>query len=158
GGEGDDTIDCSGIMSLSISCLLEGEGGNDFLVGGAGNDQLDGGPGMDTLNGEAGNDFLAGGVDGLAGGLPGDARGDTFATDWIVQSLGLVNLDRPADFQTSDGDRMQEIATEGTPPVNAFPGLDFSFRRLDYSLANLNQTRLPYTYPDPGPLDSNRWG
>ncbi len=61
-GAGDDLVDCSGLTSPRLSCLLEGEGGNDTLFGGPGNDQLYGGPGRDFLYGGGGNDFLSGGA------------------------------------------------------------------------------------------------
>jgi Ca2+-binding RTX toxin-like protein len=55
--------------------VIEGEGGNDTLIGGAGTDYGSGGDGNDMLAGSAGNDHLEGngGSDALNGGEGNDA-------------------------------------------------------------------------------------
>ena len=54
--------------------MLDGNVGNDVLIGGAGDDTLDGGEGNDSLTGGAGNDWLVGaeGSDTLTGGEGSD--------------------------------------------------------------------------------------
>ena len=58
-GSGNDTIDAS---SVSTSVTLQGNGGNDSLLGGAAADSLIGGLGADTINGNAGSDTIYGGI------------------------------------------------------------------------------------------------
>ena len=58
GGDGNDTIDASGVTS---SVVLVGGTGNDILTGGSGNDALIGGSGDDELRGNDGEDNLVGG-------------------------------------------------------------------------------------------------
>ncbi len=79
-GEGDDIIDCAGVLSPT---LLVGGGGKDTLIGGDGSnhldggqgaDQLYGGPAVDTIHGGHGNDHIVGGggTDALHGGSGDD--------------------------------------------------------------------------------------
>jgi Ca2+-binding RTX toxin-like protein len=58
GLDGDDYLNGS---NLSSGITLDGEAGNDVLLGGVGNDILTGGSGNDLLSGGAGSDFLLGG-------------------------------------------------------------------------------------------------
>jgi Ca2+-binding RTX toxin-like protein len=80
-GDGDDVIDLSGV---NIRSYVDGNLGNDHLVGGSNSDTLSGGaskdyilggPGDDRLNGYGGNDILVGedGNDRLYGGNQNDA-------------------------------------------------------------------------------------
>jgi Ca2+-binding RTX toxin-like protein len=57
GGDGDDTLDGSGLLARQV---LLGEAGDDNLLGGRGNDTLYGGDGNDSLTGNAGNDSIVG--------------------------------------------------------------------------------------------------
>jgi Ca2+-binding RTX toxin-like protein len=59
GGPGDDIIDFSQNTS---SYTLDGQAGNDEIIGGNGNNTLIGGPGDDTLQANGGNDRLEGGT------------------------------------------------------------------------------------------------
>ncbi|MCY2944842.1 MAG: hypothetical protein NT142_09965 [Planctomycetota bacterium] len=79
-GEGDDTIDCAGVLSPT---QLIGGGGKDLLIGGLGANHLDGGPGadqlyggplVDTILGGQGTDTIhgGGGTDAIDGGLGDD--------------------------------------------------------------------------------------
>lgn len=73
GGEGNDTIDLSGLASASIEFELEGgvgddriilsdnAGGDAFIDGGIGDDVIIGGAGDDEIYGGAGNDTITGG-------------------------------------------------------------------------------------------------
>ena len=69
-----------------IPATLNGEAGNDFLVGGRGDDTISGGDGRDTLHAGGGDDTVSGGagndiVDGGAGDdtLGGDAGDDNLS-------------------------------------------------------------------------------
>jgi Ca2+-binding RTX toxin-like protein len=68
GFDGNDTIDASFANLIvtapgaSYAALdLNGDGGNDTLIGSDGNDKIDGGPGGDTITGNAGSNILDGG-------------------------------------------------------------------------------------------------
>ena len=116
GGGGNDLIDLSGVTPSNFPELnevdLDGEAGNDTvigtsrpdtimggdgldsLLGGFGNDTLGGGLGLDTLLGEDGDDMLDGGLDSdsLGGGLGldtllGDDGDDTLVGDGGNDSL-----------------------------------------------------------------------
>jgi Ca2+-binding RTX toxin-like protein len=69
---------------------LNGGAGNDFLLGGAGNDSLVGGSGHDTLWGETGNDILVGGDgnDYLHGGGGNDNLNGGAGRDTLRGGLG----------------------------------------------------------------------
>jgi Ca2+-binding RTX toxin-like protein len=60
GGEGDDALSANGAL-LPLTLTLEGEDGDDTLVGSAGTDTLLGGEGDDLLVGKGGGDTLDGG-------------------------------------------------------------------------------------------------
>jgi Ca2+-binding RTX toxin-like protein len=89
---GDDVVDASGVAADSMALIVNGDGGNDVLIGGDGNDTLTGGdnddvlfggPGLDALNGGAGDDTFIDGeivVDGLVVG-----------PEWLAAHAQLVN-------------------------------------------------------------------
>jgi Ca2+-binding RTX toxin-like protein len=80
GREGDDVVDASGVAAGSMLLTLNGEAGDDVLIGGEGDDVISGnegddvllgGPGVDTLDGGPGDDTLIDGeivTDGLVAG------------------------------------------------------------------------------------------
>ncbi|HHC29185.1 MAG TPA: calcium-binding protein, partial [Rhodobacterales bacterium] len=73
---------------------LDGNEGNDVLIGGAGEDYLDGGEGNDLLKGESDNDALWGGAgkDRLLGGDGADEpRGDE-GNDKLVGGAGAATF------------------------------------------------------------------
>jgi Ca2+-binding RTX toxin-like protein len=74
------------VLKATTVTYVDGQGGNDSLVGGAGNDNLIGGSGSDTLSGGAG-------VDTLTGGTGADA-------DYFVISND-VSRDLVTDFYTA---------------------------------------------------------
>ncbi|MBM6583183.1 VCBS domain-containing protein [Microvirga sp. BT689] len=79
GGDGNDMLVASGVVAATI----RGEAGNDLILGGNANE---------TLSGGAGTDVLAGG-----------AGADTFV---FAEADGDTNLDRIADYNFSEGDRL----------------------------------------------------
>jgi Ca2+-binding RTX toxin-like protein len=66
GGGGGDTIDAAALPAGLIGLTLNGEDGDDLLIGSAGDDVITGGNGDDVLHGGPGLDVLDGG--------PGDNR------------------------------------------------------------------------------------
>lgn len=96
GGQGDDTVTLSTLMSGS-KVLLHGDGGNDNLSGSAGNDKIYGDAGNDILLGLGGNDDLRGGAgnDIIVGGAGNDRIEGGIGNDILDGGLGndtiLVN-------------------------------------------------------------------
>lgn len=76
--------------AISLSAVLYGDDGDDFLVGGSGNDTLLGGAGNDLLWGTNGNDVLSGddGNDILVGGQGNDTLIGGAGTDWLYGTGG----------------------------------------------------------------------
>jgi Ca2+-binding RTX toxin-like protein len=64
-GNGNDTINASGVQTSNMNLVLDGGAGNDAITGGGGDDMLLGGDGNDTVTGGRGNDvaFLGAGND-----------------------------------------------------------------------------------------------
>jgi hypothetical protein len=115
GGDGNDTLR---IGPNIIAGRLNGDRGDDTLLGGNGDDVLDGGDGNDTVDGKEGSDLLMGGagfdsadyrfetadltlsIDGVANEAGGNAGGDNIAPD-VERIVGGSG----SDFITgSDGD------------------------------------------------------
>src|SRR5206468_7844749 len=71
GGDVNDVITASAVISTTFGVTLVGGLGDDKLTGGSGNDNLQGEDGNDTLVGGAGNDTIDGGNDDdtVTGGL-----------------------------------------------------------------------------------------
>jgi Ca2+-binding RTX toxin-like protein len=81
---GDDVVDASAVAAGSTPLVLNGDAGDDVLIGGDGNDTINGGEGDDVLLGGPGQDVLDGG--------PGDnvviqgedvARGTVAGDEWL---------------------------------------------------------------------------
>ena len=68
---GDDVVDASGLAANSALLTVNGDDGDDVLIGGDGNDTLNGGEGDDVLIGGPGTDVID--------GAPGD--------DVVIQSV-----------------------------------------------------------------------
>jgi Ca2+-binding RTX toxin-like protein len=82
-GEGNDRV----VLGLGVTmALLQGEGGNDTLIGADGEDRLEGGPGRDQLYGNGGADRLSGGGgnDYLDAGPGSDRLYGDAADDWLL--------------------------------------------------------------------------
>lgn len=100
GGAGNDTI-TAGRNGMT----LEGEDGNDLLIGGPGNDRLFGGPGNDRLYGNAGNDDLVGGPgnDLLEGGAGNDRMWGQAGNDTMNGGDGNDTMDGGAGNDVMNG-------------------------------------------------------
>jgi hypothetical protein len=103
GGEGQDTITATAQDedSLFLAVALNGDGGDDTLIGGAGDDRLSGGAGGDALIGAAGDDSL----DGDGAGRTAAQFAGQLAGRELVPSLPA----EPAD-DTLDGGPGKDIA------------------------------------------------
>jgi Ca2+-binding RTX toxin-like protein len=122
GGLDDDLIDGSGQLSSRIRLVLNGDDGNDALLGGAGADQLNGANGddklsgnggLDILDGGDGNDALDGGKDGKQDVLIGGLGADTFTRYYKLVKVNGQALKRfdelLGDFRAAEGDLVNEI-------------------------------------------------
>ncbi len=78
GGDGDDILMPTPILTLSGSDWVQGGAGNDSLEAGAGDDTLTGGDGNDTIADSDGNDSLSGGAGEDLLVLDGTGGADTF--------------------------------------------------------------------------------
>ena len=89
GDDGDDVI-----VGSSISDTINGGAGNDSIRGGGGNDVLNGDEGDDTLNGGAGDDTLNGdeGADGLSGFTGNDFLNGNADDDTLFGGVGNDTL------------------------------------------------------------------
>lgn len=90
---GDDRVTIA--ANVRIAADLEGNSGNDLLIGGSGNDDIYGGAGRDTLIGNAGNDSLDGGSgnDRLEGGIGADELDGGLGTDVLIGGTGADLFD-----------------------------------------------------------------
>jgi Ca2+-binding RTX toxin-like protein len=95
------------LIGTLFADTINGFGGNDRLFGLAGNDHLDGGSGFDQLFGAAGKDFLYGraGNDLLDGGLGADRMEGGLGNDLFV----VDNI----------GDQAFELANQGVDTVRS---------------------------------------
>jgi Ca2+-binding RTX toxin-like protein len=86
-GGGNDRI--SGLRA-DVRLEINGEAGNDLIIGGTLNDTLAGGAGRDNLYGRDGDDTLNGddGNDGLVGGAGDDTLADTAGDDRMIGGDG----------------------------------------------------------------------
>ncbi|MEQ1643939.1 MAG: Ig-like domain-containing protein, partial [Pyrinomonadaceae bacterium] len=80
GGDNDDQINASATVSGPNAIVLNGNDGNDTLIGGGDDDVFDGGQGDDTFLGNGGTDNVGGGAGVSVDDrvlVPGTAAGDT---------------------------------------------------------------------------------
>ena len=115
GGDGNDTLSAAG-ASLGMTRLqINGNAGNDSLIGSVSGDALDGGDGDDTLLGGLGNDVLLGGAgidrltgdagdDSLNGGDDNDVLRGLDGNDSIVGGNGDDSVLAGNDNDTVSGD------------------------------------------------------
>lgn len=116
-GGGDDELDAGGASSGSpfpLRLIVQGDGGNDLLVGGSGADRLDGGPGSDAIEGGPGDDELlgGGGPDELSGGAGDDLLDGGTGSDLEQGGTGDDVFDQGAAANGSDvllGEAMDDV-------------------------------------------------
>jgi len=103
---------------------LNGNDGNDTLIGGVESDQLNGGNGNDSISGGAGNDYLQGdaGLDTLVGGL-----GD----DHYVVNLKALAAGTLEDTVTDTGGVNDSLEVIGNNTVTSFSYTLATIENLD---------------------------
>ena len=90
GGNGNDTLTAAGANIGAVRLSLNGDLGNDTLIGSNGNDTLNGGAGNDAASGGAGNDTIFGGLgnDQLGGGAGNDFIDGGDGNDFVNGDAG----------------------------------------------------------------------
>lgn len=113
GGPSANTIDAS-LATLALT--LNGNGGNDSIIGGLGNDSINGGDGLDSLNGFTGNDTVLGGTgdDFLQGGSGVDFVDGGDGNDHVLGSGGSGDTVRGGlgNDTLDGGDGLADIISE----------------------------------------------
>ncbi len=117
GGPYGDTFDMSGVADIPVE--LDGQGGNDTLIGGAGDDQIDGGEGDDDLRGGRGNDTL---ITGTGANVVSDGGGDDLI-DFSDNSVA-VSFTTDGGSDTVLGSRFDDTLT-----ATGMRGVRFEGRR-----------------------------
>lgn len=88
GGAGNDTLSLG--ATLTVPATLEGEAGNDTLLGGAAVDVLLGGDGNDWLEGRGANDRYDGGAGTDTYAQTGNTTAERYSLDWDSVAAWLV--------------------------------------------------------------------
>ena len=138
GGEGHDTLDASAGVLGSVRLRLNGDAGNDLILGSVNDDTIDGGDGRDTLLGGSGNDTLFGGADndainGQAGddSVTGDDGNDSLAggdgKDTLRGGLGNDSLTGQLGDDSLDGAEGRDTLNggDGNDSLDAGSGRDY---------------------------------
>jgi hypothetical protein len=122
GGKGNDLL--IGSSTPGADDTLNGDQGNDSIVGSVGNDTVNGGPGNDVINGGSGDDTLNGGpgndvIDGGAGndvinGGPGnDTLNGDDGNDVVNGDQGNDNINGGPGNDSLNGDQGNDAITTG---------------------------------------------
>ena len=118
GGMGNDRITVVESGNTSLPIVMQGDGGNDILVGGAADDQLVGGDGNDILTGRGGKDVLAGGngVDRIRESVAYSA-GASAATFWNATGPMSIFGDQSGVLENHSGIEELELTATGKTGV-----------------------------------------
>ena len=121
---GDDVEDASGVAAGAIQLTLNGDDGDDVLIGGDGDDRLLGGQGDDVLIGGPGNDVLDGGagdnivIDSFAANAVTAAT--RAGTSWLKTHVHIVNgktlIDVGGRTRTIPRADLSELVRNATSP------------------------------------------
>ena len=105
GGDGNDILDASTGVLGDVRLRLNGDAGNDRIIGSVNDDTLDGGAGKDTLLGGSGHDTLIGGADNdaLNGGSGDDSLTGNDGNDTLVGGDGNDTLRGGLDNDSLNG-------------------------------------------------------
>jgi glucose/arabinose dehydrogenase len=112
GNMGDDTVSGGDggdwVVGGKDNDSLSGDAGDDIVYGNLGDDTGDGGSGADLVRGGQGADVLGGGGgdDFISGDLGDDTLTGGPGAD-VFNSFGDAGLDRVADFNRAEGDRVR---------------------------------------------------
>jgi len=102
------------IRGTQGSDAIVGGMGNDVLLAGAGNDRIVGGDGDDTVGGGNGADVMIGG-----------AGADSFRFVSLAEMSAGGTLDRIADFNGADGDRINLSLIDADPVLDGVQSFTF---------------------------------
>ena len=105
GDEGNDRLTAQGSRLGLARLMMNGNAGNDTLIGSLDGDSLSGNDGNDAINGMAGNDSILGGAgdDILAGGLGDDTLDGGDGADFVTGNAGNDRMRGGADNDTLRG-------------------------------------------------------
>lgn len=143
GGDGNDTIQVTGLMFHGDAMILDGGKGNDHITGSAGADDLRGGDGDDTLDGGKGDDILNGGkgadvlqgragADQLLGGAGNDTLNGGDGNDSLNGGDGNDTLNGAAGTNVLNGGSGANVYAGPLPPGMFFSNkFDFDHPSLD---------------------------
>jgi RTX calcium-binding nonapeptide repeat (4 copies) len=123
-----------GSAGFNIGNRLDGNEGNDIIVGGTGLDDVNGGPGNDKIDGVNDNDVLQGGEgnDDVAGGEGDDTIGGGDGSDILSRGLGNDRVVQGSPFGEDVANRDFSSDT-----INCGSGSDFGLiRSSDGDIAN----------------------
>ena len=105
GDEGNDRLTAQGSRLGLVRLMMNGNAGNDTIIGSLDGDSLSGNEGNDAINGQAGNDSIMGsaGDDILAGGLGDDTLDGGDGADFVTGNAGNDRMRGGADNDTLRG-------------------------------------------------------
>ena len=143
GGNGHDHIWGLGATQVSI----DGEDGNDLIVGSPGNDFLDGGEGVDMILGAAGDDFIngEGDPDTLAGGFGFDQIDGGPDQDTCIDSLPAGATLVSCEDTANDPGFPESGGAQASLPFGG-PDLDHSRRSQLFVGVTRESAKLPSGY------------
>ena len=124
GGAGDDRL----VLGLGVTmALVQGEAGNDTLIGADGDDRLEGGGGHDQLYGNGGDDRLSGGGsnDYLSAGSGSDRLYGDAGNDFLVGGAGNDRLFGGSGSDVVDGNDGTDRADND--PLDQFSSVEILF-------------------------------
>ena len=105
GDEGNDRLTAQGSRLGLARLMMNGNAGNDTIIGSLDGDSLSGNDGDDAINGLAGNDSILGGAgaDIVAGGLGDDTLDGGDGADFVTGNAGNDRMRGGADNDTLRG-------------------------------------------------------
>src|SRR5205823_566660 len=120
---GDDNVradESNGAFTTTTPTQLNGQRGNDTLVGGSGADTLNGGSGDDNLVGGSGNELLVGGDgnDAIDGNQGADVAFMGAGDDRFTWDPGEVKTDLAGSVSADDG-AADQVIVNGTNAADA---------------------------------------
>ncbi len=128
GGDGNDRITGQNSNLGLVRLALNGDNGNDTILGTNGDDSIDGGAGNDAINGQAGNDFLNGGdgSDSVAGALGNDTINGGNGNDFLTGQAGDDSLNGGTGSDTLKGFEGNDtlVGAAGDDLLNGMDGDD----------------------------------
>jgi Ca2+-binding RTX toxin-like protein len=155
GGGGKDEIridDANGVFTDTEATTLNGDSGQDLLLGGGGAETLNGGADSDGISGRGGNDTMNGdaGDDRLRGGPGNDPQQGGQGADeflWVPGDGDDTNIDggTEADSLDFDGSNGNENMTIEPDAANPVPGSIHFFRdagNIDQNTVAVERVRV----------------